>query len=697
MGRDISIAISAKDNFSQAITSMRNANQGFNKDLTGLQSKLNELNKTKAILKVDTEKAKSSLKDAEKQFMRTGDAADKLNLELANSNYENARRNLSLVSDNARKAEKDMRSLADTVSKSENRASSSTGSTGSSLLNSLAASGATKMIGDMLGNVGTTWISSAYGSEAGTMVSSMLSSGSMGAAIGTAIAPGIGTAIGALGGAIIGYVNGNNTIFEGKDDAFKTYYQELYNKVLDNQDQALTSGSDIASGREMDRISFDTLLGKAQANKYLKSVVQFGMDTPFGYDSLTNISKVLLAYDYKYDEILPLLEKVGNAGSALSMSVQDMKYVATALGRMKTTGKTTMEYLNPLLERGIDVWSYLAQASGKTKKEVQEMVSKGLVPGEEAAKAIADYMGYNFAGNMEKQSKTYAGLVSTLEDAKAELDNSMGEGYNNTRKKGIEEEISFLEGSSGDGMKEAYNQIGQWKAYQENQAEQFQRDVMNSVMSGKLPASLITSDQRAAIERLMQEYEDARKKTDTRYRSYSEEEAIKAGAEMGRVLAEAQAIATNEYNASDGAQLAIESNKTLAENLKNDVASQDAYWEAGYSMGQQFTKGLASAIRETRTPKRSITPTPVPAPFPTPGETGKGYAFGIRRVPYDNYPALLHEGERVMTASENRSHAASAPQISITDNTFVVRNDSDIKGVALEIASLIKQAYILAP
>lgn len=702
MGRDVSIAISAKDNFSQAITTMRNANQGFNKDLTGLQSKLNELNKTKAILKVDTDKAKASLKDAEKQFMKTGDAADKLNLELANANYENARRNLSLVSDNAKKAEKDMRSLADTVSKSENRASS-TGSTASSLLNSLAASGTTKMIGDMLGNVGTTWISSAYGSNTGTMASSMLSSGSMGAAIGTAIAPGIGTAIGALGGAIIGYINGNNAVFEEKDSSFKSYYEDLYNTVLDNQGQALTSGSGIASKREMDKISFETLLGKEGADKYLKSVVQFGMDTPFDYDSLLDISKVLLAYGYKQEELLPLLTKVGDTGSALSMGTQDMVFVATALGRMQTTGKTTMEYLNPLLERGIDVWTYLAEASGKTKKEVQEMVSKGLVPGEVAAKAIADYMGYNYAGNMEKQAQTYAGLVSTLEDAKAELDNSMGEGYNNTRKKGLEDEINFLEGNTGDSMKDAYNKIGQWKAYQENQAEQFQRDVMSSVMSGELASGLKESDQRAAVERLMQEYANAasleEKISNSKFGEFSEAAALKAGAELGRVLAEAEAIAKNEYNASEGAQLAIESNKTLAENIKNDTGSQDAYWNAGYSMGQQFTQGLASIFKES-----TISSSPQTQVF-TPEKIKEGqmnysirtHAFGLRRVPYDNYPALLHEGERVMTASENRSHSSGIPPISITGNTFVVRNDSDIVGIAKEIASLIKQAFILAP
>ena len=36
------------------------------------------------------------------------------------------------------------------------------------------------------------------------------------------------------------------------------------------------------------------------------------------------------------------------------------------------------------------------------------------------------------------------------------------------------------------------------------------------------------------------------------------------------------------------------------------------------------------------------------------GSTGS-YAFGLERVPYDNYPALLHPGERVLPAREARN------------------------------------------
>lgn len=716
MARDISIAISAKDNFSQAITTMKNANQSFNKDLSGLQTKLNELNKTKTSLRVDTAKAKQELKEAEKQFLKTGDAADKLKLELADADYENARRNLALVADNAKQAEKDIRSLTNAVSKAENRA----GSVGknSNMLSSIAESGAVGIVGNTISDIATTWIGSMHGGEAGTLASSSLSSAAIGAAIGTAIAPGLGTAVGAIGGAVLGYVQGQNTIFENKDESFKGYYQEAYNDALNTQNDSLSSGIEIAATREINKISFSTLLGgDSNADEYLSELTKFAEDTPFEYDDLTKTSKTLLAYNYKQNEILPLLEKVGNAGSALSWNKDDMTWVATALGRMQTTGKTTLEYLNPLLERGINVWSYLSEASGKTERQVQEMVSDGLVPGEQAAKAIADYMGYEYSGNMEKQAQTFSGMISTLEDNRKELDNAMGEGYINARKSGIQAENYFLSGESGEKMQEAYNKIGQWKASLENLAEQYQRDAVNSILSGTIEASFQNSSQKDALERLTQEYAKAQEDYNTNMKLGNNEKAQEAGAEMGRILAEAQVIATNEYNASEGAQLALESNKSLAENIKEDTKGQEAYWNAGYSMGQQFTKGLAAAITnvdrseaedaynslvnsDTLTPEqkqlvksskgRAI------ADYVMAREKGKDYATGLSYVPYNNYPTNLHEGERVLTAAENRNYGKTTP-VTITGNSFVVREEADIVKIAAQIASMINRANALAP
>lgn len=98
--------------------------------------------------------------------------------------------------------------------------------------------------------------------------------------------------------------------------------------------------------------------------------------TPFLFDDLTAMSKTLLTYGYNEKEMIPQLTKVGDAGAALGMNTEDMKMVATAIGRMKSSGKTTLEYINILQERGVDAIGYLAQAGGISKGEVYEKSQK---------------------------------------------------------------------------------------------------------------------------------------------------------------------------------------------------------------------------------------------------------------------------------------------------------------------------------
>jgi len=682
MARDISIAISAKDNFTQAITTMRNANSSFNKDLTGLSSKLDALNKNKITIKVDTDKARSALKEAEKQFAATGSAADKMSLELAGANYDNAKRNLDLVSKNARQAEKDILSMTDAVSKSDNRAGSGKSSGGT--LGALAQAGITKMVGDTITNVAQTAANSAIGSEGGTLFGSTLSGAATGAAIGSII-PVVGTAIGAAVGAGLGAINGAAQIFSSRDDAFKSVVQDNYSSAKQTQDNALSSGTTIAGNREQNQISFTTMLGSSGAAKdFLSGITDFAAKTPFEYDQLTSISKTLLAYGYKQNQVLPLLTKVGDTGSALGMSGDDMNAIATGLGRMQNSGKTTLEYLNPLLERGIPVWDYLAKASGKTKEQVQEMVSKGLVPGGQAAKALADYMGDANKGSMDLQSHTYIGLQSSLKDAQDTLDAAMGNGYNDERKQGIQAQMDWLGGESGAKMQDAYKMIGSWKASLDNDQETAIRHAMNDTIDSAAYKIAAQKDDRVT---------------------------------MGKLLAEAQVKGENAYKASDGYQLQIKSDLDLASSIREDTSLKSEYWNTGYNMGQEFSKGLAETAAKgiqaslnpngktviSGTGKSETTGTAIgaggnrgsaPPINQYPGRPSNN-ATGIFRVPYNNFPALLHEDEEVRTGVEARS-SKNTQTVTITGNSFVVREDADIDKIARALVEKLSGAAMIS-
>ncbi|MFZ7103359.1 MAG: tape measure protein [Peptococcaceae bacterium] len=639
MARDVSIVISVRDNFTQAITTMRNASQAFDKDITGLQSRLDDLNKSKITLKVDTDKAKTALREAEKQFAATGFAADKLNLELANANYKTARSNLDLVSKNAKQAEKDILSLTGAASKAENKAGSGT----KNLLSGLAAAGALNLLGDTAANIASGFVSSAYGSEGSTIFSNILSGAASGAAVGTTIGgPGVGTAIGAG----IGLVNGLFDVNESKSEAFKAVVRDFYENAKQMQRESLISGSAIAGSREQKQLLFARRLGSDEAAaEYLAQMTEFAATTTFEYDQLAELSKNLLDFGYKADELLPLLTKVEDAGAVLGMSSEDMKDVAFYLKDLQDAEKATVEYLDPFLKKQIPVWEYLAQASEKTSAEVQEMVSKGLIPGEEAAEAIAKYMGADFAGGMVKELQTYPGRLSALQKARDEIDAAKGEGYNEEHEKGMQAEIDWLRGESGEKLKEAKRMIGKGEAFLENEREEAIRNAKDEMLLNSV------------------EYQQA----------FAEGNWAKVKA----LLAEAEIKGENEFKGSKVFQRQLKADKELAERIRKDTSSEDERWHGDWLMTQQFSKG----------------------PIPTSKSLG-GQLWDAKQayVSYDSFPALLYQDEKVSAASEARSANSTngRAEVLVTGNNFTVREEADIEKIAREICSLMKIAAMLA-
>ena len=641
---DVSIAIKATDRFSDAMKTMKDSANSFDKSIVGMQSRLNSLNRTKATLKVDTDRARTELRSAEKQFAATGDAISELVLQEKQLTFENARRNLSLVSKEAANVEKQMLKTGNSVSKMGNKA----GEGFSTIVQSVATAGGAKMIGSLAQDSVNTLVGSMLGSNGGNVFSSALSSAISGAAIGSMI-PGIGTAVGAVAGGLVGMASGSVQNWSKKDDAFKSYVQNAVEEQLDEQTTSLTSGSALAASRETDQISFATLFkGEDKAKQYLADLVQMANTTPFLYDDLTAMSKTLATYGYDENSILPVLQTIGDAGAALGQATSDMNSVATAIGRMKSSNKTTLEYLNILNDRGIGAVGMLANAYGVDQGEVYSMISKGQIAGQDAARIILDALTDSFAGSMERQSKTFSGITSTIEGLRQELDNAMGEGYNETRMAGLQAEREWLEGDSGQEMQEAYQAIGAWKASLENAKEQYIRDAVNEAMG---------SD------------------------AYKAAEAEGDAAEMGRIIMKAKIDGMNQYNANEGKDEVLAQELSLIDSVREDTSLNDSYWDAGYTLGLSFSKGRAAGMMGSGSGETSASASPSRMLQGVTLPSGSSYAVGIDYVPYDNFPALLHQGERVQTAEEARSDG-SGTSIQIVMNGTVIREDADVERVA---------------
>lgn len=661
MSKDVSVAFKASDNLTKQVQDMRKGVNNLMRDVSSYRKVQDEAFNKKVEVKFEIEQAKRELKELGKAVKDNVSGSEQAfkdkqkSIELLSEEY----RRLTKVAKEASKAEN---KLQEDISRTSNRNASRGGS--QSVLETIGKIGIGNMVGESVQNLFTQSITSQFGQDVGGTVNSIFGGAVSGATYGAAAGlPGM--AVGAVLGGISGGINAVSDYNEKRDDMFREDIKNLYSNAKESTQSTLDSGIQRAGNWEQNKISFGTLLkGDENADRFLEDVRQFGAVTPFESEDLLETSKKLLTYGYGQNDILPLMTKIGDAGSALGMSTEDMNWVATSIGRMRSTDKTTLEYLNPLMERGIPAMDYLAKSLGKSKKAVYEMVSDGLIPGAKAAEIIANSMGEQYFGNMEKQSHTYEGLVSTLSDAQAELERAMGEGYNEERKKGLEQEIETLNGPLAEQMKEANRLIGTFKADLENQHQQSLLDAVNDVMNNP---------------------ENARNQ------EYMAAQASGDGATMGRLLEEAKVEAEIAYRGTEGYQLQQQADLLLVQNIQNDATINSAYYDYGRKMANQFSLGYQSGWLQRMSG--------IVAPSNGGGLVGgsleqagvKGYATGLDRVPYNNMPALLHEGERVLTkveADKQDKGASVTPQISIT-----VHNES---GNAYEITREICNQIIKA-
>ena len=660
MADSISIVMKMNDDISGKLKSIANTSKGVSKEFELLQNRADALGKRYADFNQQSAKTaaealnvKRAMDEAAKSFKKTGDEADQVRFQQLREEYTALTDAAKTYAEEAKQTQKAMRETYDQARKLEDGAGgsgASRGVTGSSLLGTLGKAGLLNMAGDAASQWANSFVSSAAGIGAGSLFSGSLSGAASGAAIGSII-PGIGTVAGAVIGGGLGLLTSGAQIFEQQDDAFRSYVQEAYDSVTQEQTDALSAGSTVAGSREQTLMAFAQKLGGDQAAaSYLGQVKEMAKSTNYTYDQITGYSKLLLN-SYGTDETLDVLMRLSDATAGLNLNSSDNELWIAGLSRMRTTGKVTQEYLNYFSERGLDVYQALANATGADKSQIADLVSAGEISGGTAAQAILDYFDQPFGGLSEKLASTYDAMVDNLGDYEAELNAAMGEGYNEGRKTGLQAQMDWLSGESGEAVEEANRAIGAWQAELENQKEQYIRDAMDAMMA---------SD----------EYQTAKAAGDA--------------AEMGRLIMQAKVRGMNDYNASEGAQEALAAEKALVDNIRKDTSLNQDYWDAGYEKGQWFTKGLAASIGGGSIPEYES----LPGDWSYNADTGNSNAYGLKYVPYNGYPALLHQGEQVLTAEEaRRKNRTAAEGVSVTiTGPVTVRQDSDIDAIAVRLA-----------
>jgi len=697
MAESISIVMKMNEDISSTMKSISGTSKGVSKEFEELKRKTDQLgqryadlNKKSAQTSAEAMNVKKAMGEAAKSFKKTGDEADRVRFQKLKEEYDALTDSAKTYTAAARNTMKEISATQETIRKLDSGSGGGQNTLfGSGLGAGLAQSGLIKELGNNIASAAGTLISSAVGQPMATLISSTLSGVASGAAAGalagSTIFPGLGTAVGAVLGGASGLISGGTQIYEQRDDAFKDYYKSLYETVNQVTEEGLASGKALAAGRETNKLSFSTLLGgSAQADAFLGDVLKTANTTPFLYDDLVGISKTLLSFGYAVEDIIPTLTKVGDAGAAMGLSTADIGTVATYIGRMKSSDKASLEYLNPLNERGLGVFQWLSDDLGISQKAVYDKISKGELSGSYVTDLILSQFEKLYGGMMEIQSKSTEGLDSTLQGLMENIDAAGGSRYNELRNEGKEADIDAYGGMLGQVMENVNSLAGETKARLENLEGQYEREALSAVLLGE-ETSLFSDADKAKLDEMRQQFIDASAVYEEGVRLYGEGD-LAAAQEMVNLQEDAKAVATAAYESSDEYQKVqdkqLEQIDAIRENTIGLAAATNAY-----KMSNAFTRGMGINFRGSTVSAEQM---------------GDGdpqdwnrHAYGLKRVPFNGYPALLHRDERVLTAAEARERGSGGLQVNFS-GPITVRQDSDLDELAQRLADKIELAGMRA-
>lgn len=187
------------------------------------------------------------------------------------------------------------------------------------------------------------------------------------------------------------------------------------------------SGIKLAADMEQSKIAFEVMLGSASNAKMLMGEIsKFAASTPFEIPELVGSTRKLIAFGFAQTEVIGQLRQLGDLASALQIPLSDLSDI---YGKARVQGRLFMEDINQLSGRGIPITRELARVFGVAETEVRGLVEQGKVGFPQLQQAIGNMTGAGgqFAGMMERQSKSLLGLWSTLQDSISGVERTFGE------------------------------------------------------------------------------------------------------------------------------------------------------------------------------------------------------------------------------------------------------------------------------
>ena len=219
-----------------------------------------------------------------------------------------------------------------------------------------------------------------------------------------------------------------------KSQLIATAITSLAGKFASFGEGAVKQGTDFNQAMEKYRVAYTNMLGSAeQAQAVLNQIKQDAAHTPLNVDSLVQANQLLISAGVDAGKARSTILALGDAVSATSGGNDALSRMAANLQQIKNVGKASAADIKQFAMAGIDVYGILADYTGKSTAEVQNMtISYDLLT---AALQKASEEGGRYYNAMETQSQTMSGRIETLKDNWSQLLGTLTEGLTETEGK----------------------------------------------------------------------------------------------------------------------------------------------------------------------------------------------------------------------------------------------------------------------
>lgn len=199
----------------------------------------------------------------------------------------------------------------------------------------------------------------------------------------------------------------------------------IVTKIAGKMSQFSTAGIKYNATIEDYTTSFEVMTGSAdKAADTVENLKKLGAATPFELTDLAETTKLLMNYGFTAEDAQDRLMMLGDISQG---SADKMQRIATAYGQMSSAGKVSLEDVKQMIEAGFNPLQEISETTGESMSSLYDRISNGTISVDEITASMqrATSEGGKYFQSMEKQSQTFNGQMSTLQDNVSQIMGSL--------------------------------------------------------------------------------------------------------------------------------------------------------------------------------------------------------------------------------------------------------------------------------